>query len=246
MKTAQEYLDFAQANMHRMAYKRKMDVLFPNGWGAQDLADWLCRNKTGKGISELEPITSHTPGFIPQANYDVQDVTDTVESRLAQYRQIFSADTPNDEMMLRILCQNEVTIEKLNTKADTLINNGRITSKDLQDVVNMLTKLSTECRLIQKDLGIDKPSRGEGQDAGLKLMDYVQQAKKVLHKQGFPIACPSCFHSEAKIRNLYGFVVWHLQDEVEWSFTWKCPRCNAKNKFNQDIVPDLRAMFEWT
>jgi len=245
MKTAREYLDFAQANMHRMAYKRKMDALFPNGWGAQELADWLCRSKTGKGLSELEPITSQMQEFPPQENYDVQDVTDAVEGRLAQYRQIFSADTPNDEMMLRILCQNEITIEKLNGKADSLINSGRITSKDLQDVVNMLTKLSAECRLIQKDLGIDKPSRGEGQDAGVKLMDYVQQAKKVLHKQGFPIACPSCFHSEAKIRNLYGFVVWHLEGDVKWSFVWTCPRCKTKNTFTSEIVADLRDMFEW-
>lgn len=243
MKTREEYIRFADANKGRMAYKRHMDALFPNGWGVTDLADWLCRNKTGKGLAELE-MTSQMPEFVPEEKSAVQDVTDPVESRLSQYRNIFSADTPNDEMMLRILCQSEVTIENLNLQAERLIEAKRLTSKDLQDVIMMITKLSSECRMIQRDLGIDKPSRGDGQDAGLKLLDYVQQAKKVLHRQGVPIACPTCFHSESKVKNLYGFFVWHL-GEVEWALEFTCPRCKTKTVIRQELVPDLKAVFEW-
>jgi hypothetical protein len=240
LNTEQEFIAFAQANMSRREYKRKMDSLYPSGWTYMDLADFVCRTKTGHGLKE----TAEEPA--PEvAVVETSSAEDTVSERIVQYNRIFSADTPNDKLMLKILAENEATVEKLNRQKDKLIDMGRASSKEFDSVVQLIQKISSECRLIQRDFGIDKPSRGEGRDAGLKLMDYIASARQVLHDQSYPLGCPTCLHSEAKIKNLYGFLVWHLQSDVEWEFSFKCPRCGNTVTLNKDIGQDMKTLWGW-
>lgn len=267
MQTAEQFREFAGLNKNSRRHRRMMDELFPGGWEEEDLADQLCLRKTGKHLLEIDipsvevhppeelsaPKVSSSSGNIAQgANPAIQKVTSPdldlghdVEARYRRYLEQFQPEAPNDELMLRLLCENEITLQRLNDRRLRLLEtNAR--PVDLKSIVEAITKLSSECRQIQTHLGIDRPSRGTGQDAGDKLMTYIKNAKTVLRRQSVPLFCTNCYRSESQTLNLYGFQVWHLQDEaVNWRLEFECPRCHTKMVYSKENVADLKALAGW-
>jgi hypothetical protein len=161
---------------------------------------------------------------------------------MAVYMQHFNPETPNDELMLWELCRNEaelVIAHKQKLDAMTAGNDAKV--KRLNDIT---TKLSNECRFLQKILGIDRETRTIGQEAGDHLLEIVDQAKSLIHRVGVPLVCMSCARSEAGIVNQYGFVVWHMA-ELDWKFEFECPRCHTKIELNNTSVPEIKRFAGW-
>jgi hypothetical protein len=262
MQTAAQYREFAALNMNTRRLRQEMDGLFPGGWTVEDLADHLCLKKTGKHLNDIpsaevpsqevqlqqgmsSPIPNQTPPANPAIQEAIPDLRHDVEARYQEYLRYFQPEAPNDELDLRLLVENELTLQRLNERRLRMLEaNARAT--DLKAIVEAITKLSDDCGRIQKRLGIDRPTRGTGQDAGDKLVGYVNKAKSVLHRQGIPIFCTACYRTDAKTLNLYGFFVWHLQDEaVNWRLEFECPRCHTKMVYTQENLADLKAMAGW-
>ena len=261
MQTAKDFIEFATLNQKTRKYLKEMNQLFPGGWGVEELADLICQRSTGKHLKELEapsPEGQSEPKAslpkvepTPQAKPAIQGVIPAgpmgqdIEARYALYLQHFQPETPNDELNLYTLCQHEVTLQRLNDRRlRQLESNAR--AGDIRAIVDSITKVSEDSARLQKLLGIDRPSRGTGQDAGDKLMDYIKRAKEVLHRQSVPLYCTACYRSDSQVLNLYGYTVWHLQDEdVDWQLTYECPRCHQTMTYNRETVADLKGLIGW-
>jgi len=258
MQTAAQYREFAALNMNTRRLKKEMDGLFPGGWGTEELAEHICFKKTGMHLNDIPSaevpsqevqtapkVSLPMPETTPEVNPPIQDVRHDVEARYQEYLRYFQPEAPNDSLDLRLLCENELTLQRLNERRLRMLEtNARAT--DLKAIVEAITKLSADCGQIQKRLGIDRPTRGTGQDAGDKLVGYINKAKAVLQRQAVPLFCTNCYRSDAKTLNLYGFMVWHLQDEeVEWGLEFQCPRCHTKMVYSKENLADLKAIVGW-
>jgi hypothetical protein len=251
MDTAEQFIEFAQLNRNTKRIKKEMDEAWallgmPAGaWEVEDLADHLCFKSTGKHLRELTP---DTPEPTPEANPPIPEVipenmSQDVQARYQRYVSQFIPETPNDEAGLWQLCQNEVSLERLNERKNHLIET-RAKAGDVKAIIESIRSLSAENRAIQVTLGIDRPSRSTGQDAGDKLMEYVKKAKSVLHRQSVPIFCVNCMRSESRTLNLYGFFVWHLQEE-EFRLEFTCPRCGTVLTYTRANIADLKGLAGW-
>jgi len=248
----EQIIEFAKLNMHRRDYKRIMDSLYPTGWTYMDLAEYIAMKRHGKNLAELstsssdsiQPLPPAVDIITPESSPDIDLNPPEVERRLQEYLSVYEAETPNDVSVLRRLCASDIVLERLNERWINLsTHNGSPT--EIKALVESITKISAENRQLQMHLKIDKSSRGEGEDAGKKLMDYIQAAKKIMHQQGFPIICAACAKSESKTVNLYGFIVWHFEQDVDWSFTFTCPRCKATMTYTKDNAKDVRTIAKW-
>lgn len=243
-QTAAQFREFARLNMSsNRRLRAKMDAAFPGGWTEENLADHLCFEKTGMHLSELEggpPPQEANPPIPGQA------ANEQVEARYQEYLRYFQPEAPNDVLDLRLLCENELTLERLHERRLRMLEaNSRPT--DLKAIVEAISVLTASCGSIQKRLGIDRVTRGSGEDAGDKLMTYIERSKAVLQRQAMPILCTSCYNTPAKTLNMLGMLIWHFQDEskVDWKFEFECPRCHARLVYTRANLPELKKLVGW-
>lgn len=261
METAEDFREFARINKRRADYKRELDRLYPRGWNIENLADYLCQKHKGMTLSQLEaqergeepPPAPPDFGSEPlpmetEAKFKIPEVDSaSVQARFDKYLQHYEADKPNDRHLLLQLCRYELALEKFTEQYTTILSNPDANPREVTALTNAISKLNKEYLDTQKALGIGKTDRMEQQDAGVKLIDYIRQAKKMLVRQSFPISCPYCCKGEDRIMEQYGILIWHLMfdEDVAWSFQFTCPRCKTVVVVNQDNVQDVKMMFGW-
>jgi len=270
--TREQFLDYARANMKKREFRQRMRQANYTRWDENDLANLLCLEATGHQLDisspisekeehakspdldllELEPLTPLPPlpkeevipaGDIPGVIGALDD--QAVELLYKEYVSRYDMPEPNDRFMVLQLCRFQVALDKANRNYLRLLDNEGISQNQLKAAADQLERITMRVISMQKELGIDKVSRGAEADSGEKLQEYARQAKHALHRQGFPIICVNCARGVDKIKSQYGFVVWHFLFDSDWTFKFACPRCKQEMVYTKENVLDLKRLMSW-
>jgi len=259
------YIGVASRNRKNPSFVAIMNGMYGSGnWTVEQLAEYLAMSQEGKGLDELDKIPPPKPkkgqrdlpknksvpakprgAASPKIDIATTDysedesIQEIADKRMAEYLEYFDADTPNDKLGLYELSMNEAELVKLHQrKANVITSGGNI--NELKKLTDAITATSRECRMLQQTLGIDRSSRGSGENAADNLLEMIQRAKTLLRKTAVPISCAACGEG---VVNVFGYVIFHFDpSDVPWDLTFECPRCGTKIEINAVVGPDIRRM----
>ena len=105
------------------------------------------------------------------------------------------------------------------------------TAKTVKDLNDTRTALSREHRLLQQALGIGRAARGEQINIEEQIRKWREAARARVEKESTPIRCANCVSDF----NL-GFILFHFRDDVPWSFSFQCPKCQTLNHLTGQVA----------
>jgi hypothetical protein len=178
-----------------------------------------------------DPSTAKTVTYVPKV---INSAEDKIADRIKAYEKDFdvSSLTEGDKSQIKNLARIEVSIESLTERLSSI---GESDPKDAKSLSDTLASLMGQHRQLAAALGIDRKSRTNRGDS--EYQEYLprlhREAQEFLERYSVVIMCPACIAQQARIQINQGLIIFHFANNVDWSWTSNCPRCNEKFTINQ-------------
>jgi len=201
------------------------------------MAEYLAESYAEKAVSEDEEAVSEDESDAEQARFayvqklyerrevnaeDIERHERAVEEKFGLYLQDFEAPLEPDINSLHRLASIDVWLEKIQSlKIQYVDDMSPVARKNRSALIEEETKLSTQARLLQKSLGIDRATRDKRRksksDADT-VIDIVKAADEWMNTQTIQV-----YHCGIKLAFLY------LPFPELWDpLVTSCPRCKQE------------------
>lgn len=199
-------------------------------WGDDQVADYIRLKRRAKADAAKIEAAAQRQGLVP-----VGLTPQSFDERYRAYELAYDNLTPNDRTSLKTLVALEIQIEQ--AQVDMLIQENVLNRAKIGDSI---ATLSREHRQLQDNLGISRARRKQETNAQDEVNRLRDGARAFVENLGVLIACGHC---ASKFE--MGWILFHFRDDVPWTFTFTCPRCNEVTTLtgvheperHQDLLP---------
>lgn len=202
-----------------LGVKSVMARRHPDGWGDEELKAYIVERHHYK----IQFLFQERNTRVKEDEENAKRVKEIVRS----YLEHFTRPTPNDLVQIEEMAQIQLGLEELNRRLTTIMRNSKDKdgSRDLEVLAKTRKDMLSSFQALEKNLGIDRESRHQESDT-VSMFEMVKgQALELMKKRSRSIICPNC-EKNGQVFNA-GFVVFHFdKNNLNWQFTWHCPRCN--------------------
>ena len=159
---------------------------------------------------------------------------------LAEYRakyEVDSLENPNDISNLETMIRNQLLIEKLQDRLDTVANDNTIDPNEVKKILDSVVALSQTNMQYEKSLGIDRKTRKSSQleDFPSYLVAIKTSARTFLDNRLIKLMCKTCEIMVGRIGPVY--------DTNEFSAAFQCPQCKkftTVTRKEKDVFFDVK------
>lgn len=147
--------------------------------------------------------------------------------------------SPNDHANLSNIIRNQLLMEKLQDRLDTIVTDTKIDPNETKKILDSITALAETNMGLEKTLGIDRKTRKQQQQESFP--DYLAGIKKLAREflnsdeRLTRVYCKTCQIMVGRISGVY--------DTTEYNAAFQCPQCkkfNTITRKERDIFYDVK------
>ncbi len=159
---------------------------------------------------------------------------------IQQYKDKYDVDSlqhPNDVANLDTMIRNQLLIEQLQTRLDTIASDTNVDPMEVKKVLDSIVALSTTNMQYEKLLGIDRKTRKA--DQAESFADYLVRIKTLARdfyeSRLTKVMCKSCNILVGRVSAVY--------DATEYNAAFQCPQCKKYStvvRKERDVFFDVK------
>lgn len=162
------------------------------------------------------------------------------DSIMREYKERYDVDSlvnPNDVASLRNMIRNQLIIESLQERIETLAETDNFDSAELKKMLDGIRDLSDTNVKLERALGIDRKTRKT--DQADSFPEHLAAIKKIgrefLENRIIRVQCKACKIMVGRISGVY--------DTTEFTGAFQCPQCQkftTVSRKERDIFFDVK------